>query len=251
MKALLGIWTESKNRCKQFFLDAHKLKEIFRRMQQVRLPKSLARRSIRSIEIFSKWKANEYKSWLLYYSVPVLIGILPEIYLQHYVKLVSAIHTYLKIKISYAEIDAANADLQNFVDNFQTLYGEVNMRFNVHLLTHLGRCVSRNGPLWAYSNFCFESGNGALLKFVNGTRGVLHQIHAKFLLSQASEKLLDNLNVSESVLNFCCNVKKNKFFRRCTDGVVILGSKRHRIYFPGGAAHFNSVEFGCKKIFTT
>ncbi len=32
----------------------------------------------------SHWKANEFRNWLLYYSLPLLVSILPDLYLHHY-----------------------------------------------------------------------------------------------------------------------------------------------------------------------
>ena len=39
--------------------------------------------------------ANEFRAWLLHYSLPVLCGVLPSVYLLHFALLVWVIHTLL------------------------------------------------------------------------------------------------------------------------------------------------------------
>lgn len=65
------------------------------------------------------------------------------------------------------------------------------MTYNVHLLTHLAECVEQNGPLWAYSNFHFESNNGVLKNFVCGTSDVVHQTLTKYLYSQLLHNVVE------------------------------------------------------------
>lgn len=88
---------------------------------------------------------------------------------------------FLSDSLTHEEIDFHNVLLKDFVHEFQELYGPLAMTINVHLLLHLGKTVSLWGPLWVYSAFAFELGNGALLKLVKGTRGVSSQIIQKYL----------------------------------------------------------------------
>jgi hypothetical protein len=53
------------------------------RLKSIRPPDVISRQ-IRSISEYAHWKGSEFKSWLLYYSMPVLRGILPPVYLAHY-----------------------------------------------------------------------------------------------------------------------------------------------------------------------
>jgi hypothetical protein len=71
------------------------------------------------------------------------------------------------------------------------------MTFNVHILLHACDCVSRWGPLWAYSAYGFEDSNGRLGKLFNGTQAVDLQLANKFLkiqnLKSIGIKLIDQL----------------------------------------------------------
>ena len=90
-------------------------------------------------------------------------------------------HTFLQDSIKVSNVDVAEQALRKFVMNFEKLYGAANASFNVHLLMHLAASVRNWGPLWATSTFPFESFNGTLLKFFNGTTHVPTQIVKTFL----------------------------------------------------------------------
>ena len=53
------------------------------------------------------WKASELRSWLLYYSLLLLIHFMPPLYLHHFALLVFAMHILLKDSISTSQVDAA------------------------------------------------------------------------------------------------------------------------------------------------
>lgn len=60
---------------------------------------------------------------------------------------------------------------------------------NIHLLKHLVQSVRQLGPLWSHSAFPFERNCGCLLKLVNGTSDVLHQISTKYALTKTLSKI--------------------------------------------------------------
>lgn len=126
---------------------------------------------------------------MLYYAVPCLKGTLKDVYLKHFALLSEAIFIFLKTSISATEFNKASKKLKVFVTQFQNLYGKENMMYNVHLLKHLAQCVKDCGPLWAYSNFNFQSNNGLLVKFVNGTTNVEQQIVTKYGYNNALNDL--------------------------------------------------------------
>ena len=66
---------------------------------------------------------SEYQSWLLYYSIPVLIDILPDVYLNHYALLVTSIHFLLGSSISDSELYQAESFLIQFYQEFEHGYG--------------------------------------------------------------------------------------------------------------------------------
>jgi hypothetical protein len=67
--------------------------------------------------------ASEYRSWLLYYSLPCMKGILKEVYYQHYALLVGGIYLLLKESISVLDLSNAEKLLTHFVEMLDVYYG--------------------------------------------------------------------------------------------------------------------------------
>ena len=122
------------------------------------------------------FKAQELRSWLLFYSLPRLQRYLPSIYFQHLACLLEATHLLLGCNITKDDLIHAERLLSSFYDNFKDLYGEAVVGLNVHNLFHLQQCVRHWGPLWAGSCFGFESFNGEIMGLVHGTGNVAQQI---------------------------------------------------------------------------
>ena len=68
--------------------------------------------------------ALEFRAWLLFYSLPVLDGILQDPYFTHYALLVAAMHVFLSDDISQSEFRWAEICIHRFCRNFADLYGK-------------------------------------------------------------------------------------------------------------------------------
>lgn len=201
-----------------------KIESVNQRLAKITLPSNMCRPRPMSDRVH--WKAKEWRGFLLYYGLPCLVGVLPEPYLSHFKKLSTAVHILCGRRISVNEVNEADTLLQEFVCEYQTLYGEKNMVFNVHALTHLAKTTTMVGPLWSFGMFPFESANGRLVKIVKGTRGVALQIARKYLMTYSVCKLIkEDYNIKDSVLNFCSNVVEYKYVKHSckVDGVTLLG----------------------------
>ncbi len=64
---------------------------------------------------------NEVRSWMLYYSLPVLSGVLPSIYFHHYSLLVASLHILSSDSIYPDDLETA----RDFLDRFYLQYGEL------------------------------------------------------------------------------------------------------------------------------
>lgn len=134
-----------------------------------------------------------------------------------------SIYIFLQTSISSEEFKKAGDSLLLFVQKFEILYGIENMVYNVHLLKHLQESVKNCGPLWAYSNFCFESNNGVLSSYVNGTTDVEKQIIWKYLLSMSLQtKKLDSIAVS--IFRRDISAKKRLVKSKKIGSITLLGS---------------------------
>ena len=162
-------------------------------------------RSPRSIIThLSYWKASEYLYWLLFYSLPLLVNVLPSLYFHHYSLLVTSIHLLMMDSITKNQCDAANEMLNDFYNLLPDLYGITSCTMNAHALSHLAYFVRHWGPLWTHSAFSFENMNGALTNMIHSTRKVAKQlsftIDAKIKLQFISNFLQTKEN--SEVLNY-------------------------------------------------
>ncbi|EDO33188.1 predicted protein [Nematostella vectensis] len=182
-KLLLRLWFDSSNSRKIFSLSKYvnvidsRLQLITPTLELKRLPRSIS-------EHLNHWKANELHSFLLYYGLPVLFGLLPENYFQHYFCFVRANFLLLQESISPNDLKTAEELLQSFCSNFSRLYEERYMTLNLHQILHLVDNVRDLGPLYTHSCFSFEDKNGFILKLIHGTQFIDSQILAAVLFTQ-------------------------------------------------------------------
>lgn len=205
--------------------DPSTLRVLNERLQNIK-PPHLITRLPRAISDFKFWKASEWRSWLLFYSLPCLEGLIDVKYTNHLCLLVSAIYLLLQEEVSFEEVNKADEMLLEFVIRFQALFGEAAMTSNVHLLTHLAKSVKLLGPLWAHSAFVFEGANGSLLKLVHGTKDVPKQIVGKFLLHKSFPYFASKHRVSDRVFGFCSQMteySKVKNYKQFSNTNVLDG----------------------------
>ena len=140
------------------------------------------------------WKASELRNWMLYYSLPLLLGHLPPVYWHHFALLVCALHILLQSEIDNILIDAAELMLEDFCKLLPKLYGRRNCTHNMHLLTHLCKYVRLWGPLWTHSLFPFENKNGLLKNEFHGTNNIAKQL---FFVKLTLQLLIPQLQLSD------------------------------------------------------
>lgn len=169
-------------------------------------PPKFVHRYPESLEDFPLWKASQMKAWLFYYSVPILKEFMRPVFFDHYLKLVIGL-TYLSSNsISLAMVDMAEQLLNDFVRDFQELYGLCFMTINLHNLTHLSECVRELGPTFVYSCFPYEDLNGQLKRAIHGKTNIDSQVarmHWQFLEMPMKLQFLHDGPLKD----FCLNKK--------------------------------------------
>lgn len=207
---LLKHWFDSKYHSSSYYLGS-KLKTIDKVLLRQQPPHELSRPP-RCIEKHLKYfKASELRTWLLFYSLPLLLHNLPPLFLHHYALLVCAMHTLLQDEITLSLVDAAECMLVDFCKLLPELYGDDSCTANAHLLFHLPKYVRLWGPLWTHSAFGFESKNGHLKRLIHGRSNIVPQllfnvdvsqtlqlVHHK-LAEHESEETMDFLNTSSHI----------------------------------------------------
>ena len=198
MKLLMSLWFGTAHNSKRYYIG-RKIGLVDKRLTEINPPSIITRKPHKLSKHFKYFKASEYRSFLLYYSLPVLSDILPQEYWNHYALLVISIHNLLQESISEDQLLCCEQMIKKFCSQFEDLYGRRYMTANMHYLLHLTDCVKELGPLWVYSCFHFESQNGVPKSLIHGTQKVEKQIITSFSyqknLPVAAEELISETNM--------------------------------------------------------
>ena len=175
VKQLLDMWLDSSNSSYDYYIGPSKAKIVIEYLLNLKPPDNF-RIHARSLFERAHWKASEYRAWLLYYSLPILVTILPGDYVHHYALLVCSMHVLLNDVITVEDLKFSKKALNAFYELLPTLYSQHACSANMHALIHLPQCVAQWGPLWGFSMFGHESYHSNLKRKIHGTRNVLPQI---------------------------------------------------------------------------
>ena len=161
-------------------------------INNIKVPNQITRLS-RGITDRKWWNAREWKNWIFYYSIPVLLCF-PHmlIFVQHWALLVEAFYILNQDSITRAQLNYADNLLKRFVVYTEVHYSKSSMTYNIHQLLHLTQSVVDWGPLWAHSEYDFESNNGNLLRQIHAAKGVIHQLCRSLTMSQSELILLEH-----------------------------------------------------------
>ncbi|XP_076660248.1 uncharacterized protein LOC143363564 [Halictus rubicundus] len=145
IKKLLSAWV-----CGKYSpfskLSSRQIFTISERMRRINkyCPSEFARRP-RSIDLFSKFKAIEFRQFLLY-TVHAIRIMVSQVFVSKYLKI-------------------AEGALQQFVRRCEKFYGPTFNSYNVHGLLHLAADVRRFGTLDSFSAFPYESNMSIFRKY--------------------------------------------------------------------------------------
>lgn len=152
------------------------------------IPREFAKRP-RSVVEVKRWKATEFRNFLLYFGPFVLRTILLDILYHHFLLLFVGITLLARPGSSWETIEYSNSLLVTFVQNAKTLYGNGMLVYNVHSLIHLADDVRRLGVLDNFSSFPFENALKNLKKLVRKPSQILQQIANRLSEQNSSHPL--------------------------------------------------------------
>ena len=138
---------------------------------------------------FSAFTADEWKHWILIYSMFALHGILPERDYNCWFLFVKFCRNLCKSTISRQEILHAHELVLEFCNTFQELYGTAACTPNLHMACHLKDSLLDYGPLPAFWCFSFERYNGILEGMCKSWITPEKQMFSKFLNLQYIDSL--------------------------------------------------------------
>lgn len=113
-------------------------------------------RKPRAIEDVARWKASEFRQFLLYTGPVVLKNILSSDCYENFMAFSVAMRIFLSPNYEQY-VEFARKLLVYFVKSFEQIYGSEFISYNFHSLIHLPDDYNRFGPLDCCSAFPFEN----------------------------------------------------------------------------------------------
>ncbi|KAM0727560.1 hypothetical protein ACS0PU_005809 [Formica fusca] len=155
IKKLLMIWTLGKPHMK---LKSEKINKINRQLLSIveYTPNEFARKP-RSLDEMKRWKATEFRFFLLYVGPVVLKENIGNGKYINFLCLHIAVTIFSNEQYIQEYADYAHALLKCFVQNFGKLYGKENISHDIHGLIHIYDDIQIFGNLNKYSAFPFEN----------------------------------------------------------------------------------------------
>lgn len=162
MRKLINLWLNKGST--DIRLPSWKIKEITTSLLQIKkcMTNDFPRKP-RGIEEVARWKATEFRQFLLYSGPVILKNILSKDCYQHFLTLSISMRIMLSLDHGIY-LNYANQLLHYFVEHFQELYGSHFISHNVHGLLHLADDYIKHGPLDNCSAFPFEN----YMKYLKG-----------------------------------------------------------------------------------
>ncbi|KAJ8968786.1 hypothetical protein NQ314_002093 [Rhamnusium bicolor] len=169
----LGFWQASLQ------IAGFYVNKISSRLVKLRshIPSEFVRKS-RQISECKRYKATEFRTFLLYTGPVVLKNILSIRHYTNFILLSVAtsilLNNNLALDISW--LDYAENLLTLFVSNSKNIYGCGFISHNIHNLLHLVECVKKFGDLDNFSAFPFENFMQQILRKIRKSDKPLQQV---------------------------------------------------------------------------
>ena len=129
------------------------------------LPREFPRKC-RSLLDMDRWKATEFRQFILYSGAVVVKGKISDLVYQHFLLLVVGIFCLCSPLHCITHCEYSSDVLCMFVEQWGTLYGNDMLVYNVQGSTHLAGDAMRFCPLDSFSAFPFENFLGKIKKML-------------------------------------------------------------------------------------
>lgn len=168
VRRIILLWSIGPRTCR---LSSTLLQAVSNRLNTYRsfMPRQFARKP-RSLNEVRMWKATEFRTFLLYTGPVALKGLLSETLYNNFVCLSVAVTICLNTELCQEYANYCEKLFHYFVEQFAKLYGENQLVYNVHCLTHIVDDVRRYGCLDNVSAFPFENYLGHLKGMVRNAK---------------------------------------------------------------------------------
>jgi hypothetical protein len=151
VKFLLDLYLNTNNHASNFYLR-NSIVHMEHLLAQIKFTSSFSRTQ-RSLFYYNTFKASEYRNLAFYSLIYILKGTMLDQYYNHILKYLLFLRILNKDKITANEIDYSQNLINEFVTDYETLYGTLNLKYNLHAHLHLPKMAADLGPLYKYAGF--------------------------------------------------------------------------------------------------
>lgn len=138
-------------------------------------------RTTKSMKHYKTMKAQEWKNWVLVYSLFCLRNVLDRKHFNMWQIFVRACKILLSTSICKKEVEDAHKLLVLFCKTFEQIIGHEYCTPNMHMHMHLKDCITSFGPVYGFWAFSFERYNGILGSYHTNNRAVTITMMRKFV----------------------------------------------------------------------
>ena len=135
-------------------IGTNELVKIQERLDLMNPPPKVGRIPRKISAGFASFTADEWKYWILIYSLHSLYGIIHDSHFRCWCIFVDACHLLVLPVISESQIFKAHELLITYFKEFVQLYGPKHCSPNMHMACHIKECMLDYGPLFVF--WCFD-----------------------------------------------------------------------------------------------
>ena len=197
MWKLLLIWIRGNRGVK---MSAGQVEAVSKKLLELKpfVPCTFARKP-KSLSEVDRWKATEFRQFLLYTGKIALKGILRHDLYEHFLVLSVASSVLVCPSLAQSFKDHAKQLMTYFVEQSKFLYGDEFLVYNVHSMIHLADEVETFGCLDACSLFPFESYMQKLKRMVRSGKNPIGQIAKRLSECSGTLQQIDERSISLKV----------------------------------------------------
>lgn len=229
VKKLIKSWVQPPRR--PYSLAGAQQTRINERLFSIRpsITRDFARRP-RKINEVDRWKATEFRQFLLYTGQIVLKNILPEDYYKHFLTLSVAISILVSPELTQAHSHYAETLLVHFNEEGAHLYGNEFLIYNVHCLVHLPAAARRYLSLENCSAWKFETYLYQLKKKIHSSDSPLAQLVKRIQECPIKTPVPEHYRISVKPPNNCFVTTEDNYVelvRKEANGTYFCREFRH------------------------
>ena len=132
------------------------------RVDCITVPPDIGRIPYKIRSGFSFFSADQWKNWVVYFSLIAMRGTLSSDVLDCWRHFVQACRVLSTKQISLDKVLLGDAHLMQFCKRTQRIFGKESITPNMHMHCHLRSCIFDYGPLHGFWLYAFERYNGLL-----------------------------------------------------------------------------------------